>query len=180
MKPIFTRGRLVTWKEDKGFGFIKAHNDGKDVFLHISVFPDNSRHPRVGDTILYQRTTTPKGKVRAAKASIVETNAKLTPSNNHKSRHCRRILTVASLVVLSTVALIAMEFRASRSPGLITAITRQGCAIKGNISRHTGNKTYHLPDMENYETTIISPGNGEKWFCTETEAIANGWNKASK
>jgi hypothetical protein len=34
--------------------------------------------------------------------------------------------------------------------------------------------------MEDYENTIIDPMKGEKWFCTESEAIANGWKKAPR
>jgi hypothetical protein len=32
--------------------------------------------------------------------------------------------------------------------------------------------------MEDYESTVIDPQSGEKWFCTESEAINNGWQKA--
>lgn len=53
-----------------------------------------------------------------------------------------------------------------------------GCDIKGNISVITGEKIYHVPGQEYYNATKISPEYGERWFCTEAEAIANGWRKA--
>ena len=53
-----------------------------------------------------------------------------------------------------------------------------GCDIKGNISIKTGEKIYHVPGQEYYSATQISPEYGERWFCTEAEAIANGWRKA--
>ena len=56
---------------------------------------------------------------------------------------------------------------------------KQSCNIKGNISIDTGNKLYHLPGMKDYEITIISRI-GERWFCTESEAIASGWKKAPR
>ena len=49
-----------------------------------------------------------------------------------------------------------------------------GCRIKGNISL-AGNKFYHLPSEKNYKQIIIQPEKGERWFCTEAEAQANGW-----
>ena len=52
-----------------------------------------------------------------------------------------------------------------------------GCLIKGNISS-SGEKIYHLPGQRNYEATIIDPAKGERWFCTEDEAVANGWRKS--
>ncbi len=53
-----------------------------------------------------------------------------------------------------------------------------GCDIKGNISFNTGEKIYHLPGQDFYNDTIISTENGERWFCTEIEAISNGWRKS--
>jgi hypothetical protein len=49
-----------------------------------------------------------------------------------------------------------------------------GCAIKGNINR-AGERIYHVPGSSSYDDTIIDPGNGERWFCTEQEASAAGW-----
>lgn len=182
MKPIFTRGQLVTWKEDKGFGFIKANNGGKDVFLHISALPDSSRRPRVGDTILYQRMITPKGKPRATKASIAGVKPKSPTSKRHSHQKTRRTSKIMagwlSLAGLTLVVTVGQMTR--RNPDPITAMTKPGCLIKGNISIDTDKKLYHLPGMEDYDITVVSPEHGEKWFCTEDDAIANGWQKAPK
>ncbi len=53
-----------------------------------------------------------------------------------------------------------------------------GCDIKGNISINSNEKIYHVPGQNFYNETKISPQYGERWFCTEQEAIANGWRKA--
>lgn len=55
---------------------------------------------------------------------------------------------------------------------------KSGCDIKGNISIDTGEKIYHVPGGEYYNETIIKPEYGERWFCTEREAIANGWRRS--
>jgi len=49
------------------------------------------------------------------------------------------------------------------------------CVIKGNISTE---KIYHLPGCASYEDTVIDESAGERWFCTEEEALAAGWRKA--
>ncbi len=51
------------------------------------------------------------------------------------------------------------------------------CDIKGNIS-FDGEKIYHVPGQDFYSKTTIDPVYGERWFCTEAEAITNGWRKA--
>jgi len=56
--------------------------------------------------------------------------------------------------------------------------TQPGCEIKGNISQETGERIFHLPSQRYYGKTIISPERGERWFCTEDEAVANGWRRA--
>ena len=53
-----------------------------------------------------------------------------------------------------------------------------GCEIKGNISISTGEKIYHVPGGEFYDECVINPDYGERWFCTEQEAIDNGWRKS--
>lgn len=54
------------------------------------------------------------------------------------------------------------------------------CLIKGNISFNTGEKIYHVPGGRFYDATTINPSQGERWFCTEAEAIANGWRRSDQ
>lgn len=54
-----------------------------------------------------------------------------------------------------------------------------GCDIKGNISSK-GEKIYHVPGQEYYDETVITPSKGERWFCTELEALNNGWRKSKR
>lgn len=55
-----------------------------------------------------------------------------------------------------------------------------GCDIKGNISFSTNERIYHLPGQAFYDKTEIDSKFGELWFCTEEEAVANGWRKAKR
>jgi hypothetical protein len=43
---------------------------------------------------------------------------------------------------------------------------------------NSGMKLYHLPGMEDDEITKISPEKGERWFCSEQEALLEGWTRA--
>lgn len=53
-----------------------------------------------------------------------------------------------------------------------------GCDIKGNISVETGERIYHVPGQRFYAKTRISPQKGERWFCSEDEAIQAGWRRS--
>lgn len=48
-----------------------------------------------------------------------------------------------------------------------------GCPIKGNISRN--GRIYHAPWSPWYDRTRINTSKGERWFCSEAEAVAAGW-----
>lgn len=52
-----------------------------------------------------------------------------------------------------------------------------GCVIKGNISS-SGEKIYHMPEQRYYNKTVISENKGERWFCSEEEAVKAGWRKS--
>lgn len=56
-----------------------------------------------------------------------------------------------------------------------TTITNQNrCEIKGNINAK-GNKIYHMPGQRDYDNTIA-----EEMFCTEEEAVENGFVPAKQ
>lgn len=55
---------------------------------------------------------------------------------------------------------------------------KDGCDIKGNVAFDSGEKIYHLPNQKYYSETVINTNYGERWFCTEEEALENGWRKS--
>ena len=66
----------------------------------------------------------------------------------------------------------AWEFRAERW-AVAEQEAPEGCPIKGNISRN--GRIYHPPWSPWYSHTKISVEKGERWFCSEDEAIEAGW-----
>ncbi len=63
-------GKLITWKDERGFGFIKPAQGQQDIFIHISAIKERTRRPKVGDTICYY-TVVKDGKLSARNAFIV-------------------------------------------------------------------------------------------------------------
>ena len=56
----------------------------------------------------------------------------------------------------------------------------RNCTIKGNVAQDTGERIYHLPGQEYYEETTIRFYRGERWFCSEAEAVAAGWRRSRR
>jgi hypothetical protein len=53
------------------------------------------------------------------------------------------------------------------------------CSIKGNINAK-GQKIYHTTASGSYDRVQIDEKAGERYFCTEQEALAAGWRAALK
>lgn len=50
-----------------------------------------------------------------------------------------------------------------------------GCVIKGKVAP-TGEKRFVTPNNRFYGTLPIDPSAGERWFCSEAEAVSNGFS----
>lgn len=53
------------------------------------------------------------------------------------------------------------------------------CNIKGNVSSK-GVRIFHVPSGQYYSQTKIDTSKGEKWFCSESEALNAGWRKSKR
>lgn len=69
------------------------------------------------------------------------------------------------------------EFRAKRWDTSVQNAPISGCPIKGNINAE-GARIYHTPYSRWYDRTRISTARGERWFCSEADALAAGWRAA--
>ena len=47
------QGRVSTWKDDQGFGFISPNGGGPAVFVHASAFAGRGQRPAVGVLVTY-------------------------------------------------------------------------------------------------------------------------------
>jgi endonuclease YncB( thermonuclease family) len=54
----------------------------------------------------------------------------------------------------------------------------ENCLIKGNVSV-TRKKLFYVPGGASYKRIRIETARGERWFCTEAEALSAGWRKAA-
>lgn len=52
-----------------------------------------------------------------------------------------------------------------------------GCLIKGNLDP-SDRRFYHLPGFRHYSQVTMNLDKGDRWFCSEREAIAAGFKRA--
>lgn len=76
------------------------------------------------------------------------------------------------LAIWQAMTQTAWEYRAARWE-VAAQEAPEGCPIKGNISNN--GHIYHAPWSPWYDRTKVSIERGERWFCSEREALDAGW-----
>jgi uncharacterized membrane protein YsdA (DUF1294 family)/cold shock CspA family protein len=66
------QGKVTSWKDDQGFGFITPNAGGKQVFVHINAFSSRQRRPDLKEIVTYQLNTDVKGRVFADDVGFVD------------------------------------------------------------------------------------------------------------
>jgi hypothetical protein len=85
------------------------------------------------------------------------------------------------VLVFGTGSFNPSNFTAQFANAKYSGSTQKGpCNIKGNVSYNKDRKIYHVPGQKDYINTVISSQRGERWFCSEADARANGWKKAGR
>jgi uncharacterized membrane protein YsdA (DUF1294 family)/cold shock CspA family protein len=63
-------GRITSWSDDDGFGFITPKAGGDQVFVHMIALPSVGQRPKVGAKVAYDTASDAQGRVRAENVKI--------------------------------------------------------------------------------------------------------------
>lgn len=67
---MHTKGKITTWNDEKGFGFITPSTGGKQVFVHVKAFGNRNRRPEINQLVTYALSSDGKGRPCATKATL--------------------------------------------------------------------------------------------------------------
>lgn len=76
MKCTRYQGRVTTWKDKQGFGFITPNSSGKQVFVHITAFSNHHRRPIGNEIVTYEITKDASGKLKAERVQYIDEPAR--------------------------------------------------------------------------------------------------------
>jgi uncharacterized membrane protein YsdA (DUF1294 family)/cold shock CspA family protein len=64
------KGKIISWNEGKGYGFILPLAGGEQVFLHITALNNRGRSPEIGQVVTYSISADKQGRPCAANATL--------------------------------------------------------------------------------------------------------------
>lgn len=90
------QGKITSWKDDKGFGFITQRVNGNQVFVHIKSFVNQQRRPIENETVSYELKTDTKGRPQALSVAFSD---ECVPTTCSPSRSKSALLFTATFLL---------------------------------------------------------------------------------
>lgn len=100
------KGRITSWNDDKGFGFVSPLTGGERTFVHIKAFANRSRRPVEGDIVTYTVSADAQGRRCAQAATIAGVPAVTRPGQPTAGR-MSEVIAVVFLTVIGGAAAVA-------------------------------------------------------------------------
>ena len=107
-------GKIISWNDEKGFGFVKPNSERSQIFLHISAFPNRKRKPKIGDKVNYIVSTDNLGRPCGESACL--------DGDRHPRKNNRRSETLSYVIAISFFCGAGLSFYWGKIPFDILAI----------------------------------------------------------
>ena len=108
------KGKLTTWNDEKGFGFITPVAGGRQVFVHINAFSNRNRRPGINQLITYALSADKQGRPCAVKVTLAGDRLS---RKRKRSNWSLSVIGAAIFLVIVGVAVLAAKI-----PHLIFAL----------------------------------------------------------
>lgn len=91
------KGKITSWNDEKGFGFVEPCNGGKKVFLHIKALTHRGQLPKIGQLVTYSLSSDKQGRPCAVKANLAGVR---TPQKTKSSGSSLSIIVAAIFLII--------------------------------------------------------------------------------
>ncbi len=106
-----TKGKILSWNDEKGFGFIAPSAGGRQIFVHIKDFSNSDRRPEINELVTFTLSTDKQGRPCAAKATL---------AGDRKTKPKSTSLSIFAAIIF--FVLVGFSVLASKIPPLIFAV----------------------------------------------------------
>lgn len=108
------KGKISSWDDERGFGFIAPSAGGKEVFIHIKAFSNRNRRPEINQLVTYALSYDRQGRPCATNASLA--GERLPERVKRSNNSLFVIVAIVFLVIVGASALTG------KMPPLILAL----------------------------------------------------------
>ena len=119
------KGKLKSWNDDRGFGFIDPIQGGPEVFGHIKAFSPRRGRPQVNDLVWFEIEPGPQGKNRAKNVEFVR---RTTARSSKVDRESQGQQGTGTLVAIPAFVLLYVIVGFVWQPPLILAVIYAGAS----------------------------------------------------
>lgn len=134
------QGRVTTWHDDKGFGYITRDGGGAPLFVHIKGFRHGQRRPLGGELVTYEEGKDDRGRRRASNVCFLS-----LPKHTQKSTGAglpSLVLAGGFLAAIAFAALIkAIPWLMAAGYAAASAITYIAYAIDRSAAQNNRRRT---------------------------------------
>jgi len=119
---MFQEGKIKTYNEDRGFGFIQIEGQSKDLFFHVKDFPNKNIPPKMGEKLKFL-IVEDNGKFKANHIIRLDIKQEVPVTQNNdlhgdtetraslryekkKSSTTSKIITISGLVIMVILAVL--------------------------------------------------------------------------
>jgi len=113
--PARTKGRLNTWSDARGFGFLAPEGGGPDVFVHANAFAKEGRHIEIGHAYEFTVEYGKDGKPKAKNVSALQAPAGIAPPKASPSLRSQIVQRGPRLLVIPAFLFIAAAIASVQS-----------------------------------------------------------------
>ena len=101
-----TKGKLPSWNEEKGFGFITPLAGGKQIFIHIKAFSNRNRRPVVGQIVTYTQSSDKEGRPRAIRATLT---GDILPEKTKRSNESLSVIVAIFFLIIVGISVFSTK-----------------------------------------------------------------------
>jgi cold shock CspA family protein len=146
------QGRIETWNDQRGFGFVVQNATGAKAFVHISAFAKRHRRPVVGALVTYEVGHDERGRPRAVDVRFVA----------RRFARDKRSTPVLGSIVLGTITVCVIL-----AVGYVR-VTHPNSTVDASI-----NKLFsHREALSEHPEFKCEP---RKWRCSEMTSCAEAY-----
>lgn len=138
------QGRITSWKDEQGFGFITPNAGGKQVFVHITAFSNRQRRPVGNDIVTYEVNKDRNGKLKAELVQFIDEREQSTDGKLLLLFAVTFLACMAISVFAGKLPLFVLGIYLLASSCTLIAYKLDKTAAKRSSHRRTPEKTLHL------------------------------------